>query len=125
MRTMKRTILLRNFPLSLLAFALSIATASAQTDTQRAELTLEVSGLTCAMRDGLAADLRAEGSYRIAFACVPAGIMILEPIGGQRNSNPDATIMPIVQRRAERSSVRRSTLDRNAVEVKCAEERDR
>ncbi|MCB0769215.1 MAG: hypothetical protein KDC00_02285 [Flavobacteriales bacterium] len=88
------------------------------------ELVLNVRGLTSAMRDGLASDLQQEGRYRIAFACVPAGILIVEATDPTFRSNLRTDLMPVVHHRIEQSTVRTSTMSRNAAEAACAEARN-
>lgn len=48
---------------------------------------LRVDGLTSAERDLLTADLGLEGELRISFACVPAGILIIEPTQADRSAD--------------------------------------
>lgn len=48
---------------------------------------LRVSDLTSEERDQLSNDLNANGALRISFACVPAGIIILEPVDPGRSAN--------------------------------------
>lgn len=48
---------------------------------------LRVDGLTSEERDQLSADLVQRGDLRISFACVPAGILILEPVSPDRSAD--------------------------------------
>ncbi|MBL7938776.1 MAG: hypothetical protein JNL43_05400 [Flavobacteriales bacterium] len=99
--------------------------ASAQASLDRSAVTLQVRGLTSAMRDGLAQDLKRDGHYRIAFACVPAGILVLEPIAGSGARSNNVSALPLVHQRIDRNSIVASDLDRNAAESRCAEARNR
>ncbi len=67
--------------LTLVAFA-GIFHSQAQTAPQVA---LRVDGLTSQERDQLSTDLVQRGDLRISFACVPAGILILEPTSPDRS----------------------------------------
>lgn len=48
---------------------------------------LRVDGLTSEERDQISSDLRQRGDLRISFACVPAGILILEPVSPDRSAD--------------------------------------
>jgi hypothetical protein len=62
-----------------------IMQSHAQTTAQR--VALRVDGLTSEERDLLSADLGQRGDLRISFACVPAGILILEPVNPERTAD--------------------------------------
>ena len=49
-------------------------------------MALRVTDLTPGERDLLNQDLHERGDLRISFACVPAGILIIEAIDGQRSA---------------------------------------
>ncbi len=99
--------------------------ASAQAPVDRHAMNLQVRGLTSAMRDGLAQDLKRDGHYRIAFACVPAGILILEPTTNAGGRSAEASTLPLIHQRIDRALITTSDLDRNAAEARCAEVRNR
>ena len=63
----------------------SLFHSQAQTTSQR--VALRVHGLTNEERDQLSTDLSEHGDLRISFACVPAGILILEPISPDRSAD--------------------------------------
>lgn len=75
-------------PLNRLAFtALLIAAGSGRSHAQApqappARLAFHVEGMTVEERDAIARELNDEGAYRIAFACVPAGILVIERADG-------------------------------------------
>lgn len=54
---------------------------------QAQRVALRVDGLTAQERDQLSADLGERGDLRISFACVPAGILILEPVSPDRSAD--------------------------------------
>ena len=56
----------------------------AQETTSR--VALRITSLTSEERDALSRDLTDGGELRIAFACVPAGILIVEPITHDRSA---------------------------------------
>jgi hypothetical protein len=43
-------------------------------------MTFHVEGITAAERDAIATELAEKGGSRIAFACIPAGIIVIERI---------------------------------------------
>ena len=73
--------------LTFLAFLIigGILHIHAQTVAQR--VALRVEGLTNEERDQLSSDLSQRGDLRISFACVPAGILILEPVSPDRSAD--------------------------------------
>ena len=92
---------------------------------QPERLTLQLEGLTSDHRDAMARDLATSGEARIAFACVPAGIIVLEGAGGTSRSRLEergrelVTGQSLVLRRSEpQGSIAQA-------EVACAQVRDR
>ena len=55
--------------------------------TALTRVALRVDGLTAEERDQLSTDLCRRGDLRISFACVPAGILILEPVSPDRSAD--------------------------------------
>jgi hypothetical protein len=51
-----------------------------------AKVALHINNLTSEERDSLSNELRTHGDLRISFACVPAGILILEPVNSGRSA---------------------------------------
>lgn len=98
--------------------------AFAQGPSTQREMVLQVRGLTSEMRDGLANDLQREGHYRIAFACVPAGIILLESTDATRRVDQQADLMPVVHRRIDPSAIRSTNMLRRDAEAACAEVRN-
>lgn len=96
--------------------------ASAQQPTgEAAELVLRVNGLTSAERDALTRALPADGSVRLVYACVPAGILILEAAD---NNGTRATVrekvMPLATSRIAASRIAEPAIDRAQAEAQCA-----
>ncbi|MEZ4739010.1 MAG: hypothetical protein R2818_06545 [Flavobacteriales bacterium] len=98
--------------------------AFAQGPSTQREMVLQVRGLTSEMRDGLANELQREGHYRIAFACVPAGIILLESTDATRRVDQQADLMPVVHRRIDPSAIRSTNMLRRDAEAACAEARN-
>jgi len=110
---------------AIIAFVLTSTGGLAQAPPQRHSTVLQIQGLTSTMRDGLSQDLRRDGHFRIAFACVPAGILVLEPIGTDRRQSAETAVLPLVQQRIAPSAIRTTTMDRTAAEAQCAQARNR
>ncbi|MBL7984988.1 MAG: hypothetical protein JNM91_08320 [Flavobacteriales bacterium] len=64
---------------------IGIAQSHARTTTPP-RVALRVTDLTPDERDLLNQDLRERGDLRISFACVPAGILIIEAVDSQRSA---------------------------------------
>jgi hypothetical protein len=83
-RTMK-TLIARTL-LSIAFFGLlGILQSHAQSSAPN-RVALRVADLTSEERDSLSRDLESRGDLRISFACVPAGILILEPVDSSRSA---------------------------------------
>ena len=121
---MKHSALLQHIISPIIAVALLHTMAFAQGPSAQRDLVLHVRGLTSEMRDGLANDLQRDGHYRIAFACVPAGILLLEPTDATGRSDQQAELMPVVLRRIDPSNIRSSNMPRRDAEAACAEARN-
>lgn len=122
---MQYRVLCLHLAATLTVILLSNGKASAQAPLDRQAMTLQVRGLTSAMRDGLAQDLKRDGHYKIAFACVPAGILVLEPTTNDGARTAAVSALPLVHQRIDRNTISTSGLDRNAAEARCAEARNR
>lgn len=86
--------------------------------------TYRIEGLTSNQRDELVKQLEADGDYRIAFACVPAGLLVVEPVNlGQAldASRIEELILP----RSMRSTIRAVDMDLQTAEASCAAARTR
>lgn len=110
--------------IAIVVFFIASTAGFAQTPPLR-QATLKVQGLTSAMRDVVAQDLRRDGQFFIAFACVPAGILVVEPLSTDRHVDVQRAVLPLIEQRIARSSIRTTTMDRNAAEAQCAEARNR
>lgn len=73
--------------LTIAAVLLMIASAGAHAQTTSPRVALRVSQLTPDERDALNRDLIARGELRITYACVPAGIIIIEPVAQDRDAD--------------------------------------
>lgn len=72
---------------ALLALVVMIGTRTSNAQANDPRVALRISSLTAEERDALSRDLTAGGRLRIAFACVPAGILILEPVAHDRTAD--------------------------------------
>lgn len=111
-------------PYLLTALLLTLAfpgPASAQQPTgEAAELVLRVNGLTSAERDALTRALPADGSVRLVYACVPAGILILDaPHQGSRAAVREQ-VMPLATKRIATNRITEPAMDRTQAEAQCA-----
>lgn len=112
-------------PYLLTALLLTLAfpgPASAQHPPEgAAELVLRIDGLTSTERDALTRALPADGSVRLVYACVPAGILILE--AGDNNGTRATVrekVMPLATSRIAASRIAEPAIDRAQAEAQCA-----
>ncbi len=73
--------------LAFVAFTTIAGILWSQAQTASGRVALRVNGLTNEERDLLSNDLQEHGDLRISFACVPAGVLILEPVNQDRSAD--------------------------------------
>ena len=74
--------LVRTMAISALVMIAPVSGSMAQTANDPDQrMTLHIDGLTSNERDAIAIELSAGGEFRISYACVPAGILVIERIG--------------------------------------------
>ncbi|MBL7945993.1 MAG: hypothetical protein JNN32_07990 [Flavobacteriales bacterium] len=88
-------------------------------------LTLQVEGLTSETRDALSRELDRSGEARIAFACVPAGIMVIEARQGQSRAQLETRSRSLLTQRS--AALRSRTIEGSLAqaEAACAQARNR
>jgi hypothetical protein len=77
---------LRTLAILCLLTAFAVNKAMAQ-DAVNTTITLRIDGFTSEERDAVNEQLTKRGDARIAFACVPAGIMVIESTQAGRNAD--------------------------------------
>mgnify|MGYP003393362801 CR=1 FL=1 len=70
-----------------LALVTLASTIHAQQADEPIRLAFRIENFSSDHRDALARELNVAGEYRIAFACVPAGILLLERVGAPLNAD--------------------------------------
>ncbi|MBK8339693.1 MAG: hypothetical protein IPK99_06710 [Flavobacteriales bacterium] len=78
-----------------------------------------ITGLTSATRDALAQDLALDGGFRIAFACVPAGILVVESTSGPMRQADTDRLLPMLQNRSNQADVIPLALNAADWEAEC------
>lgn len=81
-----------------LALVLIAGAVHAQQDVEPLRLAFQVDEFTSEQRDALARELQASGEFRIAFACVPAGILVVERSGASLRDEDHGTVAEAVHR---------------------------
>ncbi|MCC6541371.1 MAG: hypothetical protein IT225_04045 [Flavobacteriales bacterium] len=88
-------------------------------------ITLHLAGLTSEVRDAMARELAINGEAHIAFACVPAGVIVIEGssrMNGQQLEQRSRSILTDRSVRIQRTDLRGSIAQ---AEAACAQVRDR
>jgi hypothetical protein len=120
---MKHTCLTHLF--ALLAMILCTGIGShAQSSTRVRTITVEVEGLTTGTRDAITRDLQHREDLRLAYACVPAGILVFESPATVRQDIRDM-VTPLLEHRVARQRTRFTDVERNTAEDRCAQARNR
>lgn len=108
-----------------LVLTASIGSHAQQPDAGRARLTLQVDGLTSETRDALSHALERSGEARIAFACVPAGILVIEARQGQSKAQLETRSRDLLTQRS--TALRSRSIEHTLAqaEAACAQARNR
>lgn len=106
------------------ALILTMVTGLRAQHTATPAIAYQVGGLTSEIRDELVQELQQQGTMRIAFACVPAGILVFEPVNGGLRADHQQQVESFIAQRVGRSSITVSSLDRNQLEAQCAAARN-
>ena len=119
------TLLSRTWVLLILIASLATNHLCAQSTSEH-RIALHITGFTSDERDGLSRELAKNGSARIAFACVPAGIIILEPL--QQDLNIDSLrlrAMPGLLRSVAPSRISEDHITMERAEELCSNQREK
>ena len=126
----KRT--MKNAPYRLLtALAISVMAAfpnnapAQSPPSDEAALVIRIKGLTAATRDAIARDIAPQGDLRLSYACVPAGILVLEPSGRTAQPALRSISMPVVERHARARDITELSITMAQAEEQCAQVRNR
>lgn len=84
-----------------------------------------VAGLTSDERDAVVRELAHTGQARMVFACVPAGVMLFEPMPNRSRDAARMSAIAILEARAQRQRIAEVTMSLADAEAACAEARNR
>jgi len=121
-RTMEKMLFARIA--AFVALILLTATTAPAQQPASGSLAVMVSGLSAQTRDQIAWDLAGRGEVRIAYACVPAGILVFEAVNGALRADLQQDINDLLDQRVGRSNISVSALDQVQLEAQCAATRD-
>lgn len=110
--------------LAILVLAISYSTPTLKAQAQRPagdELVLLVKGLTSGTRDAIANDLRQSGEGKLAYACVPAGILVIEYNASRGEARQGA--LSAAKRHVTAKDIQEQSIGRQEAEVRCAQAR--
>ena len=100
------------------------STAQRTTDPQGTYV-VRVTGLTSDTRDAIARDLARDNEVRLAYACVPAGILVFEPVHGGDRERTKLSAVPALEQLVRRQDLDESVIDRTRAEELCSQARNR
>ncbi len=120
---MKTFVLLRLVALLLLTSGLHQA-VHAQASSP-ATYAVRVAALTSAERDAVVRDLTDNGSARLVFACVPAGVLVFEAAPQRTREAARASASSALQARTRPDRITELAMSLSEAEVACAEARNR
>jgi hypothetical protein len=114
----------KHFLWAMLLFISGILNAQDHSTTSSA-LVLHVDGLTSGTRDAIVQDLTHDGEFRVSYACVPAGLIILEAVDPDRSTDSvRLRALPRLLRNVEPTRIREDHLTLEMAEERCAEARN-
>ena len=87
-------------------------------------LTLRVDGLTAQERDALSQDLQNGTGLQLAYACVPAGLMVIAPVDPQSGIDPRSAAAASIGRAVASARVHEENLTQQQVEARCTNARN-
>lgn len=121
---MKNAISSRLFLTIALLFVISLNRLNAQTHVAApTSVTLKVRGLTSDGRDAIARSLGTD--LRLAFACVPAGILVFEAEGSRDRGALREQALDRAQQHVRRQDITELNIGRAEAEEQCAQARNR
>src|SRR6185295_15235398 len=92
------------------------------TPASSSALVLHVDGLTSGTRDAIVQDLTHDGEFRVSYACVPAGLIILESVDPERSTDSlRLRALPRLLRNVEPARIREDHLTLEMAEERCAQ----
>ena len=83
-------------------------------------VTFQVNGLTAAHRDAIIQEVTSRGDLRVAYACVPAGILVLEPNGAAMRGSLRSNAEAVLDQQFGRQAYSQLPIDRQQAEAQCA-----
>ncbi|HRF78818.1 MAG TPA: hypothetical protein PL070_01895 [Flavobacteriales bacterium] len=119
-----RTNFLRMLLIALLA-TYSVCSHAQRPTTTPERVTMRVEGLTSETRDALTRELAQTGEATVAFACVPAGILVLEARHGQSRSQLEDRSRSLIIARSAHANVSKVEQTLAQAEAACAQARNR
>jgi hypothetical protein len=123
---MKKAISSRLLVTIVTVFVLSLNHLCAQAPADvPACMTVKVKGLTSAGRDAIARSLDPSTGVRLAFACVPAGILVFEGEGARDRSTVREQAMQRATQHVRRQDITELNIGRQEAEEQCAVARNR
>ncbi|MBK6626180.1 MAG: hypothetical protein IPJ87_17990 [Flavobacteriales bacterium] len=87
-------------------------------------LTLRVDGLTAQERDALTEDLRSGTGLKLAYACVPAGLLVIAPADPLSGIDPRSAAAASIGRTVTSARAHEETLTQQQVEARCTNARN-
>ncbi|MCW5899241.1 MAG: hypothetical protein KIT10_08210 [Flavobacteriales bacterium] len=110
--------------LAILVLAISYSTPTLKAQAQRPagdEMVLLVKGLTSDTRDAIANDLRQSGEGKLVYACVPAGILVIEYSASNGEARQHA--LATAKRHVAAKDIQEHGIGRQGAETRCAQAR--
>lgn len=86
---------------------------------------VRVAGLTSEERDAVVRELALTDQARMAFACVPAGVMVFEPTPNKTSNAARLSATTVIEARTNRERITEVPMSLADAEAACAEARNR
>lgn len=94
-------------------------------DTGPSTYAVRVAGLTSEERDAVVRELALSGQARMAFTCVPAGVMVFEPTPNKTHDAARLSATTVLEARTHRQRITEVSMSLADAEAACEEARNR
>lgn len=111
--------------LAALLLVLGLQKAGRSQATEPSTYAVRVADLTNEERDAVVHELALSGQARMAFACVPAGVMVFEPTPHKTHTAARLSATTALEARTHRERITEVPMSLADAEAACAEARNR
>jgi hypothetical protein len=110
---------------AMLMMAPATALVAQTPDDPAQHIAFHIDGFSSTERDAIAVEIATGGQFRMSYACVPAGILVIERVDGAMDEAGRADAESLVQHHIQARAITPLTTSMADVEAQCVITRDR